>query len=191
MKGDKTRIILEMLAQMARSSGELLDVFLTDYHESYRRARNLGKMRMPTPPSPQTLQAAERRLFYNLLAKLSAQGIIEKTEKNKWFPTTRGIAKLQVLLTRRASVIPAASYAAERSPEWIIVMFDVPEKEKRKREWLRATLTRMKCKRLQKSVFAGKIKLPKQFLNDLRRLRLLSYVEIFAITKTGSLKQIE
>lgn len=191
MKGDKTRIILEILADMARSTGELLDVFLTDYHESYRRARNIGKMRMPAPPSLQELQTAERRLFYNLLAKLNAQGIIEKTAKNKWLPTGRGIAKLQTLLARRASAIPAASYAAARSPEWTIVMFDVPEKERRKRAWLRATLAHMKCKRLQKSVFAGKIKLPERFLSDLRRLRLLPYVEIFAITKTGSLKQIE
>ena len=191
MKGDKTRIVLDALADMAQSAGELLDVFLTTYHESYRRARNLGRMRPPAPPSPQELQATERRLFYNLLVRLNAQGFIEKTPKKAWRLTERGIAKRHTLRAQHAAALPHARYLPRQSAEWNIVMFDVPETEKRKRDWLRAALSRTGYKRLQKSVFAGKIKLPEEFLNDVRRLRLLPYVAIFAITKTGSLKQVE
>ena len=44
---------------------------------------------------------------------------------------------------------------------------------------------------LQKSVWIGKTILPEELLDDLERLNLLSYVEIFAITKTGTIKQLQ
>ena len=188
MKGDKTRIILDALADAAQNAGELLDVFFATYHESYRRARNHSMKR--TPFSPYTAETAERRRFYNLLVKLNAEGFIQKAPKRTWRLTKRGFEKRDTLHTQRAATLPHARYAVEPSAEWNIVMFDVPEREKRKRNWLRAALVRMGFRQLQKSVFAGRIELPALFLHDLRRLRLLTYVEIFSITKTGSLKHV-
>jgi len=43
---------------------------------------------------------------------------------------------------------------------------------------------------IQKSVWVGKIALPEEFLRDLHRLQLISYVEIFEVTRAGSLKHI-
>lgn len=189
MKGDKTRIILDILANAAQTAGELCDIFFATYHESYRRARNFG-IRYRPPPS-RNPKVEERALFYNLLAKLNAQGLIEKTHRNAWRPTKRGHKKRRGLHAQQKMIIPRAHYPVKPSLTWNIIMFDIPEKEKRKREWLRAALVAMGCRRLQKSVFAGRIKLPEQFLDDVRLLHLLPHVEIFAITKTGSLKQIE
>jgi hypothetical protein len=44
---------------------------------------------------------------------------------------------------------------------------------------------------VQKSLWLGKVKIPEEFLVDIRKLSLLDYVEIFEITKTGSLKNLD
>src|SRR3990172_4751526 len=44
---------------------------------------------------------------------------------------------------------------------------------------------------IQKSVWSGKTKLPQEFISQLHELNLLSYVEIFTISKTGSLKKLK
>ena len=43
---------------------------------------------------------------------------------------------------------------------------------------------------IQKSVWIGKVKIPKEFLDDLFKLRLIDYIEIFEISKAGSLKNL-
>lgn len=188
MKGDKTRIILDALADAAQNAGGLFDIFFATYHESYRRARDRSMQRVPS--SPYAAKTAERRRFYNLLVKLNAEGFIQKTPKKTWHLTKQGFEKRDMLHSQHAAALPQTRYAAEPSVEWNIVMFDVPETEKRKRGWLRRTLVEMGFRQLQKSVFAGRIKLPPSFLHDLRRLRLLPCIEIFAITKSGSLKHV-
>ena len=72
----------------------------------------------------------------------------------------------------------------------VIVIFDVPEKEKWKREWLRNTLRELGMKNVQKSVFIGKVKIPELFLENMRKLHAIDYVEIFEIGKTGTLKHV-
>ena len=72
----------------------------------------------------------------------------------------------------------------------MIVVFDVPEKERRKRDWLRSVLKRLELKMVQKSVWIGKVKIPKELLDDLFNLKLLDYVEIFEVSKSGSLRQL-
>ena len=43
---------------------------------------------------------------------------------------------------------------------------------------------------IQQSVWMGKVKIPKEFLDDIRELHLANFVEIFEITKSGSLNQV-
>jgi hypothetical protein len=69
------------------------------------------------------------------------------------------------------------------------VIFDVPEKESYKRRWLRSVLKNMNFKMLQKSVWVGRTKVPKSLLDDMGALGMLDYVDIFAISKSGTLTQ--
>ena len=69
-------------------------------------------------------------------------------------------------------------------------MFDIPEKEKWKRVWLREVLGLCGFKMLQRSVWAGKNKIPEEFLADLRNFNMLEYVHIFEVSKKGTLKEI-
>jgi hypothetical protein len=43
---------------------------------------------------------------------------------------------------------------------------------------------------VQKSVWVGKTKIPQDFLDDLFKLKLVDFVEIFEISRTGSLKHL-
>ena len=72
----------------------------------------------------------------------------------------------------------------------IIVIFDIPERERRKRAWLRLALKNIGLKLIQRSVWMGKVQIPKEFLDDIRELHLVNFVEIFEITKSGSLNQV-
>ena len=147
--------------------------------------------RMRTSTGRRHAIADERQRYYNLLCRLREQGFIKKAVKKKWRITAAGNTWIETLRARIVNAMPAAaSYITEQSPEWKIVIFDIPESERRKRRWLRAVLTRLGLKRLQKSVWIGKTKLPEEFIEDLRRFRLLPFVEIFAITKAGSLRQL-
>ena len=86
--------------------------------------------------------------------------------------------------------MPQSQYQKLDTDKFSIVAFDVPERERRKRDWLRATLGRMGYKTIQRSVLLGKTKIPSEFLDDLRKLHMVDYVEIFEITKTGSLRHL-
>ena len=125
-----------------------------------------------------------------MLWKLRKQGLIEKQNK-RWRITQKGKEHKIAILARWKIELPSRKYNPEKSEELKLVIFDVPEKERRKRVWLRYALLRLGFKRLQKSVWVGRVKIPESFLKDLNRINLLEYVEIFAITKTGSLRHVE
>ena len=129
--------------------------------------------------------ARRRNNFYSLLSHLKKDGLLE-SKNGKWSITSPGKGKYKSILKR----LPLAQYKKEQDPNLKIVIFDIPEKERYKRDWLRGRLLGMNFKMLQKSVWAGKVKLPKEFIEDLRDLKLIRYVEIFAVTKSGSLRNL-
>ena len=91
---------------------------------------------------------------------------------------------------QKENLIPRKNYKSGEEKELNIVIFDVPETQRRKRDWLRGTLVQLGFSKLQQSVWMGKNKLPKEFLQDLETFQILKYVEIFSINKIGTLKHI-
>lgn len=81
-------------------------------------------------------------------------------------------------------------YESKSSDNLTIVIFDIPEKHKGKREWLRYILRRLGFEMAQKSVFMGKVNIPQRFLVDLGKMGLIGFVEIFEVSKEGSLKKL-
>src|SRR3990167_9272751 len=53
------------------------------------------------------------------------------------------------------------------APKNLMVMFDIPEKQKAEREWFRWHLKKLNYKMIQKSVWVGPSPLPKQFIIEL------------------------
>jgi CRISPR/Cas system-associated endoribonuclease Cas2 len=198
MKGETTLKILEVIEDVAGGIFDVFDVILNSgYGASFSKLNYEFSKRQKERlkiKADKEYQKEMRAKFNSLLYKLERDGLIEKKkdERKKLIVglTPKGKARLLLLKTRRAKSLPATLYKKFDADKFIIVIFDIPEKERRKRNWLRLALKSLELKMIQKSVWMGKVKLPKTFLEDLKRLRLVDFVEIFEISKTGSLKQI-
>lgn len=124
--------------------------------------------------------------FSSLISRLKRDGLI-KNKEGELVITKLGLEKLEKLKT----ILPLhKKYKKEPSNDVIIFMFDVPENKRRIRAWLRRKLNELSFKLVQKSVFVGKVKLPEEFMNDIKKFGAIDYVDIFTVSKKGSLKQI-
>lgn len=194
-KGEILLKILEAIGDLTVTTFDLFDVFIgAGYGASYgklqyelsRKQRGREKKFLEKEISRKFKQK-----YYNLIYKLKKSGLIEekiKKDKKLFALTKKGRNKLSRL--KKQEKLPEFSYLKEKSDKFVIVIFDIPEIEKRKREWLRETLKNLEFKMVQKSVWMGKVKIPKEFLDDLFKLKLVDFVEIFEISKTGSLEHI-
>ena len=192
MKGDITLTILKLIQTGDMITKNILDtISYVGYVETYRRMRGIKSL---TPERKPILQKPiknleERQRISKLLYKLKDEGLIIKEYRNEntfWKIADKG--KKWLIKPKPEK----RTYSKIKSSDEIkIVVFDIPEKKRFYRDWLREVLKNLKFKMLQKSVWIGKTILPEEFFNDLKRLGILSYVEIFAITKTGTIKQLQ
>ncbi len=67
-------------------------------------------------------------------------------------------------------------------PRKLIIIFDIPEKKKRYREWLRNELVGFGFNLVQKSVWIGP-GLPKEFIEYLNETGLLKHIRFFQATE--------
>jgi len=193
MKGDLTAKILEALIDSVLSVGDLIDALLSSgYGASYSRMEfNLRAKERKR--EGRLFKERERQRYYSLIYKLKRDGLIKEVDSmgNEFLKATpKGKERFRFLEKRRENALPSVDYNKQKYNKFVIVVFDVPEKERRKRDWLRSVLKRLELKMVQKSVWIGKVKIPKELLDDLFNLKLLDYVEIFEVSKSGSLRQL-
>jgi len=186
-------LILRKLQEGAHITGELLGVFLADYQESYRKARQLAYGRGPSEPSGKDWGEAyiEFQRFYNVLSYLQRQGLVGKDKQRgerqaRWHITAAGKKKLQERIARER-----ARYRAERDNTLRVIIFDVPEEERAQRDWLREAIRALGFTLLQESVWIGARKIPDRFLFELKERNLLPCVHIFSVYKEGSIPLVD
>lgn len=197
MKGEITLKILESIKGIMINTTDLFDAILSSgYGASYGRMQYELSKRQRERQNEEFIQEQRKRLkqrYYKMMYVLKQDGLIEKKQKDKkrfWILTEKGKNKLTLFRKRNKKRLPEILYPKEKADKVIVAIFDVPEVEKRKRNWLRAALDNLGLKMVQKSVWMGKVKIPQEFLDDLLKMKLVDFVEIFEITKTGSLKHI-
>jgi len=127
--------------------------------------------------------AREKQRFYNLISKLKREGLIEGKDHLK----ITLIGKEKILKSNKINV-RTLRYVRERDNTVKILVFDVPEKDRHKRDWLRVSLLQLGFKMLQKSVWMGKVKIPENFLGDLRLAKIDRFVHIFSAEKLGTIE---
>jgi DNA-binding transcriptional regulator PaaX len=71
-----------------------------------------------------------------------------------------------------------------------LVVFDISEKEKWLRNWLRRELLLMQFKPLQKSVYIGKYPIPDDLYQEIIKNKLFENVYVFTIEKVDKEDQI-
>jgi len=186
-KGITAKVLEKLSEGVAVSSALFQAIMESGYGASYGKLqRNYGRIiggaRRPVRPDNLSFK---KHNFYLILSKLKREGLV-KNKEGRWSITGVGKEKLAKLVKR----MPRVRYEKEADSTLKIVIFDVPEKEQHKRAWLRRRLVELGFKMLQKSVWAGRVKLPEEFLEDLREYKIFPYVDIFAVTKTGSIRPI-
>ena len=82
-----------------------------------------------------------------------------------------------------------SGYPKEITEKWFIFIFDVPEKNRSKRKWLRGALECLGYQMIQKSVWAGQAKIPREMIKDIKEKDLLECIEVFEARKLGSLQE--
>ncbi len=122
------------------------------------------------------------------IVNLRNQGLVLKNKKDFFNITKNGIAKV-LRLEKLKSFQP--EYGIRSSDEIKIIVFDIPESQRIDRYWLRLALKNLKFTFLQKSVWVGKTIIPEDFLDDLHERGIFDFVEILAVTKKGTLRQIQ
>lgn len=133
----------------------------------------------------------QRQRIYEFLSRLKKDGIIENDKKLGILKLTKqGLELLEKLRVRNAKSLPSTRYKVTSDDFLKIIAFDVPEKDKRKREWLRRVILQLGFSTVQKSVFVGKAKLPEEFTDDIVKLGLADCLEIFVVSKHGTLRKM-
>ena len=131
----------------------------------------------------------KRERLQKFLSKLKHDGLINeiKGENPKFAISDKGRVKLAQLKNK----LPTRYYEKVAQDRPVIISFDIPEKLRGKRDWLREVIRNLGFKMIHQSVWVGKIKIPRQFILDLEEINILGYIEIFEISKMGSLKKVK
>ena len=198
MRGEITFKILDNIAGFIGDAGDFIDAFLnTGYgSSSAERKKYINQLRGNREKFYASKKTEEEEIqkMHNIICKLKKHGFIAfniKSKKKAWSLTPNGYDKLRKLESQISNgILPSIIYPKEKGHQLIIVAFDIPEIERRKRDWFRTVLGFLEFKPLQKSIMVGKIKIPDELLEDIKDLRITDFIEIFSINKFGSLKQI-
>jgi DNA-binding transcriptional regulator PaaX len=197
MKGEITKRLLEIITETTGDATDVIGAFLgAGYGASYARLDRERSRR--TRLREMTINQREeegRRIqrYRQMISYLKRDGLIRECSKegSKFLAVTKkGDKRLALIKERAKQQLPTPSYSAEKHSNVTIVIFDIPERDRKKRRWLRSALVNMEIKMIQKSVWMGKIKMPQEFIDDLNKLKMTDFVEIFQVTKSGSLRHV-
>lgn len=108
--------------------------------------------------------------------RLKKQGFVEK-KGNKYFLTKAGKLVIEYVMKKIKAV------NVKWDGKHRVVIFDIPEKERKARNWLRQELYLLNYQKLQESVFIGKYPLPADLIKDLKRNKIGNYVNYLLVDK--------
>jgi len=146
--------------------------FLRDLPSSYPRFDLMKKMFGVEYRGVSFEKQTIRTNFY----RLKKQGLIAQDPKQKiWYLTDKGREIVDYIENR---------YLLLQKPwdrKLRIVIFDIPEKKKRWREWLREELLLLQYHQLQKSVYVGKVPLPESLYKEIKKSPIGRRVFVFTL----------
>lgn len=187
-----TEKILDYLQLQAENTVDLLDTLLSDRRTAMRKMRHAIVHGPPEFKKSWADIYRKRQNFYSLMNRLKRDGLVVKKGERRgsdWHITKAGIKHLGQLKEkpRLFAKLPNRGYVKKDSTSLVIVTFDVPERERRKRNWLRIQLIALGFEMLQKSVWIGKVQIPDNFMMDMRQHEVIPYVHILSVNKSGSI----
>jgi DNA-binding MarR family transcriptional regulator len=137
-----------------------------------------------------------RQRVYSLLYYLEREGLVARRRspgvRAAFFSlTSKGKDKHKSLsgdLSWYGRIV--GGYEATPSDDITLIVFDIPERDRKKRAWLRYVLEKMGFVLVQKSVWAARLIVPEQFVRDLEAIDVLKYVLIACVAKEGMIGEL-
>lgn len=166
------RAILEILGEVGVGTLEVFFPRKYSYTRIWRPLLGLERARALTPKTVSTV-----------LWRLKCEGLIVRVgskKKARWELTTMGNE-------RRQETIRLLNQKKKSDGVMRLVIFDIPERERKKRDILRAELIECDFQQLQKSVWQGEHPLPESFVGLLDELALADKVHIFSVREKGTI----
>ena len=193
-KGEMALKVLEALEKAASDAATLIETIASSPYGSSLSRLEARRRYIEKRKSLTNYVLQNQQRLYDTLYRLHRDGLIKKeiADKRKiWHLTLKGKQESKWLRKYFSfSKPPQRVYQKVVEQELKIIAFDIPEKYKLKRWWLRKTLKSLGFTMLQKSVWVGKCKIPQEFIEDIYKFGLLPHLEVLAVTKTGSLKEL-
>ena len=126
--------------------------------------------------------------FRNYIASLRRQGLVVRGESGYVRLTVMG-HKLAVS-DRPFSFLKRYSINIDSPKVLVMVIFDIPEKHRRRRDWLRFHLKNLGFRLIQASVWLGPTALPEAFVKDIKMYGMDQWVHIFPLDRTGTISPL-
>ena len=127
-----------------------------------------------------------KQRYYTMISRLRQDGLLTQ----ELTITQKGASFILKLFGKKEELPHPATYTGIQKPGMTLVTFDIPEKQRRRRAWLRSVLKNLEFGMLHKSVWLGKKRIPKSLIDDLKKFRLVGFVEILEISKQGTIKNV-
>jgi hypothetical protein len=197
---DKKVHILSILKKVGGGALNVASLLMESGYMAQRYAmrRALGDTRVYKSRNKKSYKQYEeerqKRNYYQCIYELQRDGLIVKSHKDKktFIHITQGGEKeLAEYLVQMKHGQQKRLYEKKRSKNFIIVIFDIPERFRKKRNWLRAVLIELGFHIIQKSVWMGNTVIPQDFIDDLYEEKILPYVNFFETQKIINAKTAE
>lgn len=190
------KIIFSILDILEETAGSFGDLFIAYLNAGY--GASAGKLSFELNKAQEARwkiklkrekEAEKRKQCAKMIYYLKKSGLIAE-KKGIFNITKRGREKKKQLIEKSLKSLPIIDYPKIKSNQPILISFDIPEKERGKRDWLRDALNYLDFKMVHKSVWLGFVKAPEEFVRDLSRIGLTDFIEIIEISRSGTLQKL-
>ena len=113
------------------------------------------------------------------LYRLRASGLIQRANSDIFYLTPKGQKKAFSAYVRAKIILRDQEKAKKWDGKWRVVIFDVPEKKRNHRDYLRSFLKMSRFKELQKSIWVSPYKIPDFLIRLIKENDLLYHTRFF------------
>ena len=165
MRGINKLKLLEFFEESSAAISDLLFIFTLPYGTSRGRAEHLLRKKYKQDARWE-IENTEKRKFAYLLHHLRKDKLVEDVGLRSgrlMRLSAKGREILQKLRDRKSNALPNTRYETNKDDDLKIIIFDIPEDERRKRDWLRSALKNLKFSMLQKAFGWANASYPRGF----------------------------
>lgn len=191
MRGDLRYRVLKAIAESTWATAKDLAEDLLLYSAAGQGNR-AAKFALKRKRERQYYDALDRERLMETIRKLKKEGAVTLSDQGLVL-TDVGMRKKEKLEASQVLKLTKDGYPRDRvgGKKFIIVFFDIKEKDRLLRNWLRNALKNLGYHILQESVMVGKVKIPMEFIEELKRRSILHRVHILVVEEslTGTLEE--